>query len=524
MKHFLFFVVATAVVALASCESKKTAPGEVGAEEDSLTNVPIEELFLPDTTYQSVEALTFNTDYMDSLPHTMTSLTDLYDNSDDIRTFRKNLFRNADFKGTVKGNPTKVEVAWKFMTAEDHKPTKLGTWAGGSGWSGQPLYVHWKPEEVEKFKQNSPALTADFNEEEVMVGSLCSNVYFLNFHTGTPSREPICVDNVLKGTMSLDPEYMNLYVGQGVPHVQNFGTLCIDLLKHEFNYIVSSNHGSWRGWNGFDSSAIVAGGYLFWCGENGTIYKFQREQGKATIVATFKYKAKGVAPGVESSLCVYRNYGFFSDNQGNIVCLNLNTMKPVWYYDNHDDSDGSIVCRIEDGKPYLYAGCEVDKQGAEGEWHFVKLNALDGSLVWEKTKHCKRLMIGKKNFDGGMYATPLMGSGDCEGMIFTNICRNGVDKHQGELVALNIKDGSEIYSTGYSNWAWSSPIAFYNESGEMFIFTGDSGGNVYLIKGKTGEIIYKEHLANNFESSPIAVGNAAIVGSRGNGIYKFEIK
>lgn len=515
---------AAAVVAMTGCETKKASGEPVEEEQDSLANVPIEELFLPDTAYQSVEALTFTTDHKDSLPHMMTTLDDLYEKTNDVRTFRKNLYRNADYHGTVSGNPTRIDVAWKFMTAEDHRATKLGTWGGGTGWSGQPLYVHWKPEDVQKFKQHSPALTADFNEEEVMVGSLCTNVYFLNFHTGKPSREPLCVENVLKGTMSLDPEYMNLYVGQGVPHVQNFGTLCIDLLKHEFKYLVSSNSGCWRGWNGFDSSAIVAGGYLFWCGENGTIYKFEREQGNAKVVSTFKYKVKGQAPGVESSLCVYRNYGFFSDNNGNIVCLNLNTMKPVWYYDNHDDSDGSILCRIEDGKPYLYAGCEVDKQGDQADWHFVKLNALDGSLVWEKTKLCKRLKIGTKYFDGGMYASPLMGSGDCEGMIFANICRNGLDKHQGELIALNIKDGSEVYATGYESWAWSSPVAYTNERGEMYIFTGDAVGNVYLIKGKTGEIIYKEKVANNFESSPIAVGNTAIVGSRGNGIYKFEIK
>jgi outer membrane protein assembly factor BamB len=374
------------------------------------------------------------------------------------------------------------------------------------------------------FKKHSKALTEDFTDEEVMVGSLCNYVYFINFTNGKISREPINVKNVLKGTMSLDPELHNLYVGQGVPHEQPFGNLCINLLTHEFKYIIPSASGAWRSWNAFDSSAIVAGGFLFWCSENGTVYKFEREQGNLKLIAAFKYRVNGAAPGIESSICVYRNYGFFTDNHGNVICLNLNTMKPVWYYYNHDDSDGSIVCKEENGTPFIYTGCEVDKQGDKADWHFLKLNALNGEKVWETTKPCQRLHIGAKTLDGGMYATPLMGSGDCEGMIFANICRNNAAKNQGELVALNTKDGKEIYSTGYDSWAWSSPIAFHNENAQMYIFTGDASGNVYLIKAKTGEIIYKEHVANNFESSPIAVGNAAIVGSRGNGIYKFEIK
>ena len=63
-----------------------------------------------------------------------------------------------------------------------------------------------------------------------------------------------------------------------------------------------------------------------------------------------------------------------------------------------------------------------------------------------------------------------------------------------------------------------------NEKGEQFIFTGDSGGMVYLIRAKNGELLYKHHVASNFESSPIAIGNTAVIGSRQNGIYKFVIK
>ena len=69
---------------------------------------------------------------------------------------------------------------------------------------------------MKAFRENSPALTENFGAEEVMVGSLCGKAFFLNFQTGKPSRQALDLHNVVKGTMSLDPEMMNLYSGQGV--------------------------------------------------------------------------------------------------------------------------------------------------------------------------------------------------------------------------------------------------------------------------------------------------------------------
>ena len=245
------------------------------------------------------------------------------------------------------------------------------------------------------------------------------------------------------------------------------------------------------------------------------------------LVSALRYTINGSAPGIENSLCAYRNYGWFGDNHGSIICVNLNTMKPVWYYDNHDDIDGTIVCEVENSTPYIYCGCEVDKQGMSGTCYFVKLNGLTGEQVWVQTIPCNRIQIGEKVLDGGMYCTPLLGKGDAKGLIFANICRNGADgkgKSSGQLVAFNTTDGKIAYTTRLNQFAWSSPIGYMNEKGEQFIFTGDSGGTVYLIRAKNGELLYKHHVASNFESSPIAIGNTTVVGSRQNGIYKFVIK
>lgn len=511
-------------IVLVGCQGRKA--DQQGQSADSAdVEQSMEQLMLPDTSYASVEAVKYVVEDVDSLPHPLHDFDDRYAKANGVFAFRKNLQRDASFGGKVKGTPTAIDIAWSFETSYDKTHTRFGVWGGGSGWTGQPLYVHWTDEQMAAFRQQSPGLTADFGAEEIIVGSLCGEGYFINYQTGRASRRPLDLGNVVKGTVSLDPEYYNLYVGQGVPRKPGpFGCQTFDLLKHERTFFFGPDNKAWRGWNAFDSSPIVAGGYLFWPGENGSLYKYERKQGTLERVSVMRYRVNGAAPGIESSLCVYRNYGFFSDNHGNVLGVNLNTMRPVWYYYNHDDSDGTMVCRVENGIPYLYTACEVDKQGNHGLSHFIKLNALNGQLVWEQKIACERLNLTGKTLDGGMYASPLLGSGDCEDMLFAHVCRNGASKTVGELTAFSTKDGKILYTVPYGQFAWSSPIAFHNEKNEMFVFTGDASGILRIIRGKTGEVLCQKTIGTNFESSPVAIGNTAVVGCRGKMIYKFVIR
>ena len=512
-----------AALLLTGCAGRTTNNGEQPADSVA-TELTMAELMLPDTSYASAEAVKYIVENEDSLAHPLKDFDDRYERANGVFAFRKNLLRNASYGGKVKGTPKEIEIAWEFSTDYDTTHTKFGTWGGGSGWTGQPLYVNWTDEQLKDLKR-SPGLTADFGREEIIVGSLCGKAYFINYQTGRASRQPLDLGNVVKGTVSLDPEYYNLYVGQGVPRKPGpFGCQVFDLLKHERTFFFGPDAKAWRSWNAFDSSPIVAGGYLFWPGENCSFYKYERSQGQLKRVSVMRYRVKGAAPGIESSLCVYRNYGFFGDNHGDIICVNLNTMRPVWYYDNHDDTDGTIVCREENGTPYIYTACEVDKQGGSGFCHMVKLNALNGQRVWEQKIACQRLNLSEKTLDGGMYCTPLLGSGDCEGLLFTHINRNGASKTVGELTAIDTSDGHVVYTVPYGQFAWSSPVAFHNEKNEMFVFAGDASGILRIVRGKTGEVVCKKTIGTNFESSPVVVGNTAVVGCRGRMIYKFVIR
>ena len=524
MKRRLLHIVQWLILLTAcSCQQKKTDTAPVDVEE--VTPAPtLEELTLPDTAYASVDDMRYVVENVDSMLRPLMYYDDLYDRPDRVMTFRRTLLRDASFNGHIEGTPKEIEVAWSFETPYGRAETKFGQWGGGTGWTGQPLYAHWTEAEMDSIRNGGAPLTADFGPEEIMVGSLCGEAFFLNFETGKPSRTALDLHNVVKGTMSMDPELMNLYVGQGVPKGEPLGCQAFSLTSHQRGTFFQDPR-AWRGWQAFDSSPIVAGGYLFWPGENGSLFKFERQaNGVLRRVSTLRYRVNGAAPGIESSLCVYRNYGFFSDNHGNIVGVNLNTMRPVWHVKNLDDSDGTIVCRIEDHTPYLYSACEVDKQGTQGRCRFLKLKALTGEVVWESFIDCNRVDLGSKILDGGMYATPLLGQGDCEGLIFANICRNSAHPDRGQLTAISTSDGQVRYTVGYGNFCWTSPVGFTNEYGEFFVFTADANGVAYVVRGKDGEVLCKKAMGANFESSPCVVGNSLVVGCRGTMIYKLRVK
>ena len=172
------FVLAFAVMA---CGGGRTTSNEEPVADS--TDIPIEQLMLPDTSYASVEAVKYVVENTDSLPHPLKDFNDRYE-GDNVMAFRKNLMRNASFGGKVTGTPRSIEIAWEFTTDYDTTHTKFGVWGGGSGWTGQPLYVKWTDEQLDAFRQSSPGLTQDFGREEIIVGSLCGKGYFINYETG----------------------------------------------------------------------------------------------------------------------------------------------------------------------------------------------------------------------------------------------------------------------------------------------------------------------------------------------------
>lgn len=200
------------------------------------------------------------------------------------------------------------------------------------------------------------------------------------------------------------------------------------------------------------------------------------------------------------------------------------TMRPVWWIDNYDDTDASMVLDLQEkGQPFLYVGNEVDKQGEDGLAHIRKLDGLTGKEVWSVNRACRGTSVGGRVNSGGVLASVLPGKKKASDLVFGIFSRvNGSMK--GEFVAINKKTGKEKYVIQMDNYSWASPIDLYDKKGNCYVFFTDVYGNVYLIDGVTGEIIVKEKMECVWESSPVAWGNRIVLGSRGNRIFSFLIE
>ena len=146
MKQEVFLITLFAILLsfVTACSGQKKEKDAVDSDADTLASVwphvpTLDELTLPDTLYDSVCSVVYVVENMDSTPRNLKYYDDLYDRSDRVMTFRKNLMRNADFGGRVDGTPSVIEVAWSFDTPYGREETKFGQWGGGTGWTGQPL-------------------------------------------------------------------------------------------------------------------------------------------------------------------------------------------------------------------------------------------------------------------------------------------------------------------------------------------------------------------------------------------------
>lgn len=501
--------------------------GETAATDaDSAAAVPVPEpepARLPDTAYASAADVKYVVEVLDTtVTARLSTLRDLYDRKGSIMTFRKGPFRQADFGGTLDTVPTRLKVDWSFDTDTDRADTVFGPWGGGTGWTGQPLYIEW-PDSLARKLVDAGAVNSNFKGTEVIVGSLCGSVYFLNPDNGKETRKAINAGNPLKGTVSFDPLFNGLlYVGQGTPARRPFGAVTIDLFNNELVHFLKEDGKAYRHWGAFDSSALRVGQFVFRPAENGSLYKFVVENGEPRLHSVMRYKVNGAAPGIESSMAAFANYGYLADNHGNVLAVNLDNLQPVWRYNLGDDTDATPVVEVEDGIPYVYVGCEIDRV-ARGHAVFAKLNGLTGQEVWKNEPAGQRREDGKKHFDGGFYASPLLGRGDCSDLIFTNMVKN-TSGSNGVFMAINRNDGKTVYELPLKFYAWSSPVGFLTKDGKQIVVTADCSGNVYIIDAKNGKIITSSHIGCNFESSPAVSANSLFVGSRSNGIYKITLE
>lgn len=465
-------------------------------------------------------------------------LPERYTELEGIVTFRGDNFRSGAAYGTVAVSSKTLTKAWSKSTSGLSDTD--GIYWSGSGWTGQPLIVKW-PDATRK---NISAMYDWAREKEglveVIYATLDGHVYFYELTSGEYTREPLNLGFNYKGAGALDPRgYPILYVGSGVDSVNGRSRVkVVNLIDNSVMFEFGHNETfANRGWHMFDSSPLVSAetDQLIYPGENGILYiihlntKYNEQTGELSVDPDniVKWKYNGVRSGsrywlgVESSAAIINNYIFLADNGGNLMCLDLNTLELVWVQDVLDDTNCSPVVDIEDGHPYIYISTSFHygwRSYSTAAIPIFKIDAETGEIVWRTDYTCYTV----QDLSGGVQGTIAVGKNKLSDMIFVPVARTP-GASSGTLAALKKDTGEVVWEKETSMYSWSSPVDFYDADGNGYLLYCNSGFNIFLIDGKTGEQLDYMNLGGNIEASPAMYGNYAVVGTRAMRTYCIQV-
>lgn len=456
-------------------------------------------------------------------------------NPEDITAFRGNQYRNSPSRGNIKGKPSALKFEWKYTTrnksilsGNDGSKYSVIDWGGGSGWTGQPALIQWSRTMKDSLGITRRDFLQDDQAKEVIIGSLSGEVYFIDLASGKATRDPIQIDGPIKGSIAIDPRLNGmLYVGQGISKGKRFGAYLIDMITRKVVlHIPGKDPDAFRNWGAFDSNPLLdqTSGALFWPAENGLLYRINvQDKNKPFVESKLNYSRPGMSRlGMEASMAAIGHYGFVGDNSGNILCIDLKNLKPVWQIDNEDDIDASIVVDQEEDRYYLYVGNEVDHRQPYAKATLKKIDARTGSTIWKAGRVCAGHPLNERENSGGVLATPLIGKKKGDHIAIALFSRPNKTQ-KADLVAFDKRSGKELYSFRLDAYSWASPVDFYDEDGNMYLFLSDVIGNLYLMNGLTGELLHKTATGLTIESSPILYNDRIVVGTRGNSILSYKI-
>ena len=465
-------------------------------------------------------------------------LPERYTEIEGIVTFRGDNFRSGAAYGTAAVSSKTLTKAWSKSTSG--LSDSDGIYWSGSGWTGQPLIVKW-PEATRK---NISAMYDWAREKEglveVIYATLDGHVYFYELTSGEYTREPLNLGFNYKGAGALDPRgYPILYVGSGVDSVNGRSRVkVVNLIDNSVMFEFGHNETfANRGWHMFDSSPLVSAetDQLIYPGENGILYiihlntKYNEQTGELSVdpdnIVKWKYNGTRSGSrywlGVESSAAIINNYIFLADNGGNLMCLDLNTLELVWVQDVVDDTNCSPVVDVEDGHPYIYISTSFHygwRSYSTAAIPIFKIDAETGEIVWRTDYTCYTV----QDLSGGVQGTIAVGKNKLSDMIFVPIARTP-GASSGTLAALKKDTGEVVWEKETSMYSWSSPVDFYDADGNGYLLYCNSGFNMFLIDGKTGEQLDYMNLGGNIEASPAMYGNYAVVGTRAMRTYCIQV-
>ena len=512
--------------------------------EPEVTRTPPWERFhphsLPETDPRTNLGFRWDTNIVGGLGDIHFGMPEDYARLPGITTFRGNNFRNSAAWGTANITEERLVQRYEIGIGQARRTAPGGSgqevWTG-VGWPGQPVIVQWDME-VQQMMNIHPSMREREGLIEVIQAAMDGFIYFFDLETGQPTRDRISLNGeVMKGGVVVDPRgYPILYVGQGdLMTGGRFGYYIFSLIDgSELYFLDGSDSFAPRDWPAFDSNPLIdaASDRMILCGENGVVYnvllntEFDRTAGTISIdpvISRYRFITDPHREiyGIENSPAAFSHYLFFADNSGLIQCVDMRTMEPVWVFDAGDDTDATLVLDWEEEHQRLviYTGTSVDLQGPGGYATIRKLDAANGTVLWEHAYLCQH----NPNVNGGVMGTPVLGKEDISDLVIFSIAKPIGVGGNNLLVAFDRESGNIVWELPMRYYAWSSPVAVYTPDGRSYIVLADQQGRMHLIRGRTGEIVYTLQLYGTIEASPAVFGNMIVIGTRWQRIFGVEI-
>lgn len=425
-----------------------------------------------------------------------------------LTMFRGNPTRTYYGEGPIPPNP---KVLWSFPA--DGQLCGTSTVAGqstvwcGTGWTGQPV-VWERPDGV----------------TEVIFGAYDRQVHFLDGTTGVPTRPPFTTGDIIKGSVTLDPDgYPLLYFGSRDNQLR---VVALDRQQPELLWSLDASNvdGIWN--NDWDGNPVILDDLLLEGGENSWFFviKLNRgydEDGRVTVSPTRLVEVPGYTNellaqvgsnvSIENSPAVYEDRVYFANSGGRVVGLDLSDVDQgeapvVFDYWVGDDVDASLVV---DSDGMLYVSVELerfnDRSAQLGQ--LIKLDPYAGeAYVWGVP------VPPRGPGDGGIWATPALG----DGVLYATT-------HPGEVLAVDTTTGEVLWRDEVGFHAWSSPV-IVDETLLVSVNCEEGGGlRAYSIADPAAPVrLWQyDHASGCIESTPAVWKGTIYVGSRDGRFYAF---
>ncbi len=375
----------------------------------------------------------------------------------------------------------------------------------GTGWTGQPAV--WEHDGV----------------TEVVFGAYDGAVHFLDAETGERVRPDFPTDDLIKGSVTIDPDgFPLLYFGSRDNRLR---VVALDADgPRELWQLPAHPDALWN--DDWDGNPVILDDVLLEGGEDGFVHAVRLNrgydaEGRVTVAPEVLAQVPGWTPeliaatgdsnvSIESSLTVVDDVVYAANSGGRVVGLALPALlegraELVFDYWLGDDMDATLVAG-PDG--LLFAAVELER-GLPRAAEVGQLVALDPDRegdprVWGLALPAAPGTDG----NGGAWSTPALHDGTLY-----------VTTHAGELLAVDAATGAVRWRTDIGFHEWSSPVVVDDV---LVVATCERGGiSGYHLGGPVPRPAWRVDLESGgcIESTPAVWEGRIYVGSRDGYLY-----